>query len=291
MRLLAVLLVVSLIVHLGIIAIPLPDKKLEKKEVIPVSIVDYKKIEQKKEQPKKQQKPKPKPVVKKPEQKKEEVKKEAKKEVKKETVKVETKKAEPDKLQENKKAVPEKPFRPKGADDPLVLPDINVPLTPSETVPEIAVPDVPKPKIDVPVENAENQKNIDISKELSSLAEEKKESQQEDINTSKDVQKETAMLENTVKGNIYNFDIAPSGNRKVLYLPPDPVFALANDTKVTVRFNIDKAGNTYNIVFITRSSTDVEKLALDYVSRIKFDAIIENRDDFAQITMQFKVQK
>ena len=287
MRLLAVLLVVSLIVHLGIIAIPLPDKKLEKKEVIPVSIVDYKKIEQKKEQPKKQQKPKPKPVVKKPEQKKEEVKKE----VKKETAKVETKKAEPDKLQENKKAVPEKPFRPKGADDPLVLPDINVPLTPSDTVPEIAVPDVPKPKIDVPVENAENQKNIDISKELSSLAEEKKESQQEDINTSKDVQKETAMLENTVKGNIYNFDIAPSGNRKVLYLPPDPVFALANDTKVTVRFNIDKAGNTYNIVFITRSSIDVEKLALDYVSRMKFDAIIENRDDFAQITMQFKVQK
>jgi len=35
----------------------------------------------------------------------------------------------------------------------------------------------------------------------------------------------------------------------------------------------------------------VEKLASDYVSRMKFDAIIENREDFAQITMQFKVQK
>ena len=52
MRLLAVLLVVSFVVHLGLLAIPLPEKKLEKKEVIPVSIVDYKTIEQKKEQPK-----------------------------------------------------------------------------------------------------------------------------------------------------------------------------------------------------------------------------------------------
>lgn len=289
MRLLAVLLVVSLIVHLGLFAIPLPEKKCEKKEVIPVSIVDYKTLEQKKEQPKKQQRPKPKPVEKKAEPKKD-VKKEPQKEVKKETASVETKKTAQKQPVENKK-VEEKPFRPKGADDPLVLPDINVPLTPNETMPEIAVPDVPKPNIDVPVESAENQKNIDISKELSSLSEAQKEMQAADNNITSDVQKETAMAEEAVKGNIYNFDIAPTGNRKVVYLPPDPVFALANDTKVTVRFSIDKAGNTYNIIFITRSSTDVEKLASDYVSRMKFDAIIENREDFAQITMQFKVQK
>lgn len=274
MRLLAGLLVVSLIVHLGLLAVPLPEKKLKKKEVIPVSIVDYKTIEQKKEQPKKQQKAKPKPV-----EKKTETKKEVRQEPKKETSSEENKKAE------------EKPFRPQGADDPLVLPDINVPLTPNETVPEIAVPDVPKPNINVPVDTAENQKNIDISKELSSLSEAQKEKLAETSSIAGLVQQEAAKAENAVKGNIYNFDIAPTGNRKVVYLPPDPVFALANDTKVTVRFSIDKAGNTYNIAFITRSSVDVEKLAADYVSRMKFDAIIENREDFAQITMQFKVQK
>ena len=289
MRLLAVLLVVSLIVHLGLLAVPLPEKKLEKKEVIPVSIVDYKTLEQKKEQPKKQQKPKPKPVKKKAETKKD-IKQESKKEVKKDTASVEAKKEAPKKQVENKQ-VQEKPFRPKGADDPLVLPDINVPLTPNETMPEIAVPDVPKPNIEVPVDTAENQKNIDISKELSSLSEVQKEMQAENSNIANDIEKETAKAEDAVKGNIYNFDIAPTGNRKVVYLPPDPVFALANDTKVTVRFNIDKAGNTYNIIFITRSSVDVEKLAADYVSRMKFDAVIENREDFAQITMQFKVQK
>lgn len=289
MRLLAVLLVVSFVVHLGLLAIPLPEKKLEKKEVIPVSIVDYKTIEQKKEQPKKQQKTKPKPVEKKTEPKKE-VKKEPQKEVKKDTASVEAKKAATKQQVENKK-VEEKPFRPKGADDPLVLPDINVPLTPNETMPEITVPDVPKPNIDVPLETAENQKNIDISKELSSLSEAQKDMQADNSSISSQVQKETAKAEDAVKGNIYNFDIAPTGNRKVVYLPPDPVFALANDTKVTVRFSIDKAGNTYNIIFITRSSVDVEKLAADYVSRMKFDAIIENREDFAQITMQFKVQK
>ncbi len=289
MRLLAVLLVVSFVVHLGLLAIPLPEKKLEKKEVIPVSIVDYKTLEQKKEQPKKQQKPKPKLVEKKAESKKE-IKKELQKEVKKETASVEAKKAAPKQQVENKK-VEEKPFRPKGADDPLVLPDINVPLTPNETMPEIAVPDIPKPNIDVPVDSVENQKNIDISKELSSLSEAQKDMQAENSSISSEVQKETAKAEDAVKGNIYNFDIAPTGNRKVVYLPPDPVFALANDTKVTVRFSIDKAGNTYNIIFISRSSVDVEKLAADYVSRMKFDAIIENREDFAQITMQFKVQK
>lgn len=289
MRLLAVLLVVSLIVHLGLLAVPLPEKKLEKKEVIPVSIVDYKTLEQKKEQPKKQQKPKPKPVKKKAETKKD-IKQEPKKEVKKDTASVEAKKEAPKKQVENKQ-VQERPFRPKGADDPLVLPDINVPLTPNETIPEIAVPDVPKPNIEVPVDTAENQKNIDISKELSSLSEAQKEMQAENSNIANDIEKETAKAEDAVKGNIYNFDIAPTGNRKVVYLPPDPVFALANDTKVTVRFNIDKAGNTYNIIFITRSSVDVEKLAADYVSRMKFDAVIENREDFAQITMQFKVQK
>ena len=76
MRLLAVLLIVSFVVHLGLLAIPLPEKKLEKKEVIPVSILDYKTLEQKKEQPKKQQKPKPKLVEKKAEPKKE-IKKDA----------------------------------------------------------------------------------------------------------------------------------------------------------------------------------------------------------------------
>ena len=289
MRLLAVLLVVSLAVHLGLLAVPLSEKKLEKKEVIPVSIVDYKTLEQKKEQPEKQKKPKPKPVEKKAETKKD-VKQEPKKEVKKETASVETKKAADAKQQVENNKIQEKPFRPQGADDPLVLPDINVPLTPNKTLPEIAVPDVPKPNINKQLETAENKKNIDISKELSSLSEAQKEMQVENSIAS-EVQKETVKAEDAVKGNIYNFDIAPSGNRKVVYLPPDPVFALANDTKVTVRFNIDKAGNTFNIIFITRSSIDVEKLASDYVSRMKFDAIIENREDFAQITMQFKVQR
>ena len=146
MRLLAVLLVVSLAVHLGLLAVPLSEKKLEKKEVIPVSIVDYKTLEQKKEQPEKQKKPKPKPVEKKAETKKD-VKQEPKKEVKKETASVETKKAADAKQQVENNKIQEKPFRPQGADDPLVLPDINVPLTPNKTLPEIAVPDVPKPNI------------------------------------------------------------------------------------------------------------------------------------------------
>lgn len=285
MRLLAFLLIVSLAVHLGLFAIPLPEKKPKKKEVIPVSVVDYKTLEQKKEPVKNRQKQKP--VKKKAEQKKD-IEKETEKEVKKEAGKEASKEMNVQNRQAENKPALEKPFRPKGADDPLVLPDIEVPLMPSETVPEIAVPDIPN--VDLPVETVENKKNMDISNELSSLSAAQRDAEIEK-SIDKEVQKETETAKNIVKGNIYNFDIAPTGNRKVVYLPPDPVFALANDTKVTVRFSIDKSGNTFNTVFISRSSLDVEKLALDYINSMKFDAIIENREDFAQITMHFKVQK
>ncbi len=268
MRLFAVLLVVSFIIHVGLFAIPLPEKKLEKKEVIPVSIVSYKKLEQKKEKPKKQQKPKP---------------VEKNNEIKKERTNVDDKKVAV------KQQIENKPFRPIGADEPLVLPDINVPIISNDVMPEITVPDISKLNIDVPLETVENQKSIDIAKELSSLNDNANKINSD--NDKSELQQETENAVKTVKSSLYNFDIAPAGNRKVVYLPPDPVFALANDTKITVRFNIDKTGNTYNIIFITRSSIDVEKLALNYVSHIKFDAIIENREDFAQITMQFKVQK
>ena len=140
----------------------------------------------------------------------------------------------------------------------------------------------------------ENQRELDVANELASLkSSESGASSNNKQEVANQVKQEAASArsKSATSSNLYNFDIAPSGNRKVVYVPKDPVFALANDTYVTIKFNIDKQGNTYNIAFVTRSSVDVEKLAYDYVNSMKFDAIIEDRDDFAQITMYFKVQK
>lgn len=275
MRLLVLLLVVSFAIHLGIFAIPFPKRKLEKKEVVPVSIVDIKKDKQLKEQPPiRKTRQKQKPVDKK------NTTKQSRNQPQKKVV-------HNKELQNNQDD--NKDFRPKGADDPLVIPDINVPISSNEKT-EIPAPNIPKPNIKVPTENAEKQKSVDIEKELSALSV----AQNNNIKNnslSSDMEKEVDIAKNSLKKSLYNFDIEPTGNRKVVHLPPDPIFSLSNDTKVTVRFSIDKKGNTYNIHFVTRSSTEVEKLALNYINRMKFDAILDDREDFAQITIQFKVQK
>lgn len=317
MRLFAVVLIISILVHIGILLLPLPEKKLKKNEVVPVSIIEIKKeevqkkaapqpkkvVEQKnipteqkepvkKEEPNKKEAPRQENVKKQSEQKQASVQVDNKKpDVKNQTAAKENKK---EKAQEKpvEKQVEEKPFRPKGADDPLVLPDINVPLTTNMDIPEVKLPDIPKPNI--PNEMVENQRELDVANELASLkSSESGASYNNKQEVANQVKQEAASAgsKTATSSNLYNFDIAPSGNRKVVYVPKDPVFALANDTYVTIKFNIDKQGNTYNIAFVTRSSVDVEKLAYDYVNSMKFDAIIEDRDDFAQITMYFKVQK
>ena len=281
---------------------------MKKQEVIPVSIVDITKEEiQKKEQPapkkvtKKQEEIKKKEVTKKEDNTKQVIKEDNKKDIvqkdnnKKIEQNKETKKA--DETQAKLDKVEEKPFRPKGADDPLVMPDINVPLTENIDIPEIKMPDIPK--LEQAKEMAENQKNFDVSKELAALqntAPHKNDNNSHSSDVATEVKRATDnnIKDNKIKENntnLYNLDIAPDGNRKISYLPPEPEFALTNDTSVTLKFNIDKQGNTYNITFISRSSTEIEKLSYDYISNMKFDAIIDDREDFAQITIFFKVQK
>ncbi len=301
MKILAVI-SLSVAIHMLILLLPFPDKQMKKQEIIPITVVDITKEEvQKKEKPAPKKRPKKVEPVKKQEVVKKETVKDNSESVSKnnQVEQIDNKVNKTDmqnkqhaENQESKQV--EKPFKPKGADDPLVLPDINVPLTENIETPEIKIPDIPKPEIKN--EMVENKKSIDIAKELSALksasnqnsAGGMKSSEQE---LSKAVQTEAEVQKKEMKTNLYNFDIAPTGNRKVLYVPADPVFALTNDTSVTIKFNIDKAGNTYNITFVSRTSTDIEKLAYDYISKMKFDAVIEDREDFAQITMFFKVQK
>lgn len=264
MKTLAAFLAVSLIIHICILLIPFPEKKKEIREVIPVSFVIEKKTVKKEKKPA----PKPKP------------KKTAEKEIK-------DKKLEntPDKssaVSLNKDDA-ERDFKPKGADDPLVMPDIIVPKSSMESEEKISVPD-----IDIkPEKKGNDAKGGDIKREIAAIEKERN----SDNKSSAAASKEAKLPENTRQSNMYNLDITPSGNRKIVVLPPEPEFALSNDTKVTVRFNIDNLGNTYNISFITRSSADAEKMALDYVGKMKFEAILDDRKDFAQITIFFKVRR
>lgn len=314
MQKLGLFLLISFTVHVLILLIPLPEKTMEKSKAVEVSIVEK---QVKKPKPKELEKNRQKPVKKETAQKQPEKKQPVKKEpVKKETVKKEQEKVAKNnavKVDNSKKAdnkpvadsadkgktagkaeSENKDYKPKGADDPLVLPDINVPLANTEQEPEIAVPDIPnitesKKESSSSAGSGGSNSGLasDVQKEIAALNENRAEENAKENNTAN---ADNVKVNND--SNLYKFDIAPSkGSRRLAYAPPEPEFSLSNDTSVTLRFDIDSQGNTYNISFVTRSSSEIEAIAYGYVKKMKFDAVLDNRKDFAQITLFFKVRQ
>lgn len=185
-----------------------------------------------------------------------------------------------------KPAAPSVPaFDPSGSDIPLVLPDISIPKSFTETKQEIAMPDV----IGTPErKNPETPKGPSVDKELASLEAGREERGEKEGALEKEIK---SAGKASVSGQIYNFDVAPTNNRSVRDVPPEPEFALENDAKVTLKFSIDKEGNTSDITFVTRSTKRVEQMAYDYVSRMRFDAVLHDDKDNAQVTITFSVRK
>lgn len=100
--------------------------------------------------------------------------------------------------------------------------------------------------------------------------------------------KEITAAEGNIDSNFINFDVYPANNRRLTYAPPKPQFSLPNDTVIKVKFKVDKDGNVYDVILMTRSLPQVERIATDYIKNIKFAA--NGNTDEAQITLTFKVR-
>lgn len=100
--------------------------------------------------------------------------------------------------------------------------------------------------------------------------------------------KEITAAEGNIDSNFINFDVYPANNRRLTYAPPKPEFSLPNDTVIKVKFKVDRNGNVYDIILMTRSLPQVERIAADYIKNIKFAA--NGNTDEAQITLTFKVR-
>lgn len=258
MKLFVSVLILSAIIHIGILLLPACFKVNEPKKQV---VVELHQIEI----------PKPKPKA----------KKQAKqqKQVSKETNNNQTgiKNTKP---QEKVKA-----YEPAQLPTDFTVPNISVPKSLTDVEPELSTPS----SIQTPKKNINNtQQGKTFSKELASLEAQKsnidnKNKERENANSKK------AKIESV--GQIYTFDVLPSNNRSLSYVPPEPEFALENDAKVTIKFSIDKNGNTSEIIFITRNDSRVEKLAYDYVRLMRFEAVLHDEKDTAQITLSFKVRK
>ena len=268
-RYLVAFFVISILIHGLIFLIPIPKKEIVKEEIIPIQIVDIEK-EKVEEKVKEEVKSKPVPVKEKSKERK------ASPVPKKESAKKTT-------VQPTKGAKEEAPYRPEGADKPLVMPDFNVPLTETKNEKELAIPDIPVLKTENSNTNADGG---DLANEIAGInaAQSNKDRLADDM-----LKKEVSSAKKeSLASSFYTFDIeASEGKRKVVFSPKNPVFSTSNDTSVKVKFNIDKNGNTYNITFITRSSNYIESVAKDFIEKIKFQAISEDKVDYAQITITF----
>ncbi len=256
MKLFVSVLILSAIIHIGILLLPSCLNINEPKKQV---VVELQQIEI----------PKPKPKG----------RKQAKKQVAKETKNAQSA------IKDTKSQEKVKAYEPTQLPTDIALPDILVPKSLTDTEPELATPS----SIQTPKKNVDNaQQGKTFSNELASLEAQK--SNIDNQNKEKgNTNSKKAKIESV--GQIYTFDVLPSNNRSLSYVPPEPEFALENDAKVTIKFSIDKNGNTSEIIFITRNDSRVEKLAYDYVRLMRFEAVLHDEKDTAQITLSFKVRR
>ena len=190
------------------------------------------------------------------------------------------KKAEP---LNTKPKVEDKIVEPSGSAKPLILPDIDIPKSLVDSDKTVALPDIE----DIPsIENPNTFKGPDVDSELKSQDNSKVASKND--GTKPKGSSDTSGAD--IGTDFFNFDQKPTNNRSIVQTPPIPTFSLSNDATIRVKFIIDKLGNTKNIQYVTRSSAIVEELARDYVSKLKFNSVVYDNPDSAQITIQFKVR-
>lgn len=80
------------------------------------------------------------------------------------------------------------------------------------------------------------------------------------------------------------------GNRKLVSIPDKPVFSLTTGTNVRAAFKVDRDGNTYSILLLNRTDSKIERLAIDFIQKLKFNAVLSDQSEPAEIILYFRVK-
>ena len=158
--------------------------------------------------------------------------------------------------------------------------------------PDIVLPQIiNKEKIDVPKGKVEVE---DLSPD--------KFVRQANVNVNSEIQKENNNLKKTNqiyksnkntadnKESFLQINSLTNERRGLINYPPKPKFSLENNTKVKIKFKINRFGIPMNIRFVTRSVSQIEKISLDYVNKLRFSAVEYEKPDEVEITLYFKVK-
>lgn len=93
------------------------------------------------------------------------------------------------------------------------------------------------------------------------------------------------------ENQFFEFRNISNKNRRVVHIPEArEIFKLEKNTDLILSFYISKEGVPYNISFVTRSFSNIEKIALNFVKSIRFEAVSYNEIDKAEIVLHFKVR-
>ncbi|MGE4496935.1 MAG: hypothetical protein AB7E48_03570 [Deferribacterales bacterium] len=180
--------------------------------------------------------------------------------------------------------VPEKaaenPFR--NIEPTITMPELDIPEVNVDADYEVEIPDL---KVSRVTTDSEARVDNRLLSEIQST----RETVEKEVKAGQGERSPAEAVENA-DSSFFVLENISNNKRRITHVPPKPAFSLANDTKVNVRFKIDKQGTTYGIVLITRSDSNIEKLAVEFVERLKFNSVTYAVNDSAEITLYFKVR-
>jgi hypothetical protein len=171
----------------------------------------------------------------------------------------------------------------------------NVVPAPSAAIPEIQIPKItgtdlakiamPKLDLDSAVTSGNNKADTTLQSEIQSESDRFHRSDSPEAGA-QSAGKTTGAQDSSDFFRIKNL----SGNRKLVYIPEKPTFSLTTNTSVRVGFSVDRSGNTYSIVLLNRTDSNIERLAIDFVRKLKFNAVLNADSESAEITLYFRVR-
>lgn len=170
----------------------------------------------------------------------------------------------------------------------------NVAAAPSITMPEIDIPDIKgadQLEVKIPELNLSRLENTSRLKPDKELLKELKSSSDEFQKANKageGVQSDVTGGDSNAKDFFVIKNL--NRNRKLTNSPEKPVFSLTTDTVVRVGFKVDREGNTFAIILLNSTDSKIERLAIDFVKKLKFNAVLNTEPESAEIILNFRVK-
>jgi outer membrane biosynthesis protein TonB len=163
----------------------------------------------------------------------------------------------------------------------LAVPDIDIPDFSGVEDLDVKVPELNVSKLD---NNSRLKADEELLKELKSSSDNFQKANQpgegieSDVTGSNSNAKDFFVIKNLNR------------NRKLAHIPEKPSFALTADTTVNVSFKIDREGNPYSIILKSRTDSNIERLAIDFVKKLQFNAVLAGEPEQAEIILYFRVR-